>query len=1442
MSAIGRDAGIGSEDFEVAAVSDHRSAFHGQRMPLAQPGTVNAAIKQTLAGLAETAGVAYISEVTQNADGTYQVEIRTRGKAGQANGPTLTLRAKACSLTGSDVGRGAVNRDTGEATVEISDRAVSRAVPRALAHAIAVAAAILDGSAARATILADQVLSAENLADLSAVSPDLSAVSPEDRARLAELRYEAGQLGSLNPVRSWRAAREVTALMRLLGLVAGTPSLERPGEFENQSTDYRTRLRALSMADLTLVGNLNDTVPQVGSLPAAVAGTSTYVVKGALSALVFGVVPAGVLSFAALASAEGRLATVAAVVGVSGIAGSIATTMAERRHARRTVILDSRREGTLPPAERRAVLDLQAGQLERQVSDTLRRVREIDLFASPDARDADRAAADGTLVEATALDGLPLDVAVAASSAAAPTADQRISKRITVPPLGSWIMRHAGGRVIGFFAGLAAHEIAVSHLGLASYPQIIQLLGVVIGASVITAFSQRWFARKGAEAEDLNADAKQQRQVHRVQARTDPQLRDARRNQTTQEGTAAYRQALAGRLATAEQALVDSADEPATVQAAVDTLRTEALALSSSLEMSGPSRAADLADRAATVEEVAVTVKAKPDSTFIPDGRRRSHSGRVERQARATLSQLGAPDRVVFNTTDQDGIVELEYENQKPVRISVVAVPAKTLSGDHSVVAEAHWDGGTNSYRVSVSDQASEPTVGRAVLTALDQVLGTRPFEPTGRDDQLLPGPTIGPIDPADLTANDHDRVAKITRLLDSLDGARPWSRRRPAAEYQAALRAAGLDVLARGEGRIDAYGGQRRRQVLDRDLLARLEARDPLPAKTASLRIHLAKTLFSVLPIAVGIPVFLGAANGLAAANLLRMGIGAVSPLFVGTVTAIAEWRFNSGQEARERGLEIGNTKPSSHQLALEQEFVRSVIDGVEDERRHAEVAEELLTQRRRTFQAALSHAAAKGLLPAESLPDILDALSPPNTPAADPATTGQDDGAPDPDGLPGPDSRDADRAHQSANEPQTDVDRTGQRAKVTGRKPKAPRHAYAGLILVPRVVAAGVTIGLFSLFGPEAFGMADIFRPGQWGKLGNDDYLQVLAGSLLGGMAAVASTLTAVGGRKVGDATADAENVRDAQLSTHVELRRGGLQEVRLAPLKLAQQLAEARLADALDGVNRKKALPEPRSDQVAHDEVNDPSGTHPPDSGNPPPPRGDLPSSPDDGPTDPAPNVETEEEFFERMRREVNTTGWDDDDSWCACRLDLPCGRELPRLPVPPDQGPHTEHDGPAWVEHCPPTYIQDLPPVPPPCPPARPPPLVDISPPTHVTPPVEPAPDGPPADTAPPGSIGPNVRWFEFTDPWGNQHLIAIIEWVPPGGDCIRLLVWLVFPAGSSTPVVILAELVGRAPPLAIREHISAVADSILPLLVEQAPRLDPLAGAFRSVLHTRRNPD
>ena len=84
-------------------------------------------------------------------------------------------------------------------------------------------------------------------------------------------------------------------------------------------------------------------------------------------------------------------------------------------------------------------------------------------------------------------------------------------------------------------------------------------------------------------------------------------------------------------------------------------------------------------------------------------------------------------------------------------------------------------------------------------------------------------------------------------------------------------------------------------------------------------------------------------------------------------------------------------------------------------------------------------------------------DALSPPGTPAADPAATGHDDGAPDPDGLPGHDSRDADRTHQLANEPQTDVERTGHQAKVTGQKPKASRRAYAGLIFVPPIVAAG-------------------------------------------------------------------------------------------------------------------------------------------------------------------------------------------------------------------------------------------------------------------------------------------------------------------------------------------------------------------------------------------------
>ena len=84
----------------------------------------------------------------------------------------------------------------------------------------------------------------------------------------------------------------------------------------------------------------------------------------------------------------------------------------------------------------------------------------------------------------------------------------------------------------------------------------------------------------------------------------------------------------------------------------------------------------------------------------------------------------------------------------------------------------------------------------------------------------------------------------------------------------------------------------------------------------------------------------------------------------------------------------------------------------------------------------------------------------------------------------------------------------------------------------------------------------------------------------------------------------------------------------------------------------------------------------------------------------------------------------------------------------------------------------------------------------------------------------------VWWLDFVDPWGNHHLIALLQWPTPNGGSISLVIWLIFPADSSAPVVVLAELVGTAEPLALREHTAAVADTVRTVLLDQIPDLDP----------------
>jgi len=82
------------------------------------------------------------------------------------------------------------------------------------------------------------------------------------------------------------------------------------------------------------------------------------------------------------------------------------------------------------------------------------------------------------------------------------------------------------------------------------------------------------------------------------------------------------------------------------------------------------------------------------------------------------------------------------------------------------------------------------------------------------------------------------------------------------------------------------------------------------------------------------------------------------------------------------------------------------------------------------------------------------------------------------------------------------------------------------------------------------------------------------------------------------------------------------------------------------------------------------------------------------------------------------------------------------------------------------------------------------------------------------------------WLDFVDPWGNRHLIGLAEFSCPGGGSIFLLAWVIFPAGSTTPVIVLAELLGTTDLFALRQHVESVADDVLPLLVEQVPELVP----------------
>lgn len=81
------------------------------------------------------------------------------------------------------------------------------------------------------------------------------------------------------------------------------------------------------------------------------------------------------------------------------------------------------------------------------------------------------------------------------------------------------------------------------------------------------------------------------------------------------------------------------------------------------------------------------------------------------------------------------------------------------------------------------------------------------------------------------------------------------------------------------------------------------------------------------------------------------------------------------------------------------------------------------------------------------------------------------------------------------------------------------------------------------------------------------------------------------------------------------------------------------------------------------------------------------------------------------------------------------------------------------------------------------------------------------------------------WWSFLDPWGNRHLITVLDWPLPGGGSIRLLVWLMLPSGGTTPVVVLVDIAGSADPTGFRQHVAALADYAGDLLAQQVPELE-----------------
>ncbi|MBA3278460.1 MAG: SMI1/KNR4 family protein [Geodermatophilaceae bacterium] len=1374
----------------------------------------------------------------------------------------------------TDVAQTTFNQQTGQWEIRISDRAKGRAVMRAVVHEIAEAGAILDGVTNRADILTDEAINGDQ-----ALSP--SRLSPHDRGRIAELRYLAGLVADAKTGLPSRASKDVDALLRALGLVAGRPDPDT-GSFLGRSKGYAQRRAALDPSVQLIVDQLN-TLPRVGSVPSGVPGKLDSFWKAAANAGFVGALPAGALAGAAVVSGLGAaLFPVAAVIFFAESSGAFASTFLERRQALHAEHAATREQ--LKHALSREAVPL----IGRQAADLRGRIEEANHRSQRYESGNPVPLPDPGHARETALERAAREAKAALE---APIPDESIEKIPWYRPIqlarslgqDAWFMRTAPSVVVRL--GVAA--LAVVIVG-APVPLAVGFAVANLGAL--------WAGRlEGNQGRSL-APGQERERVARE--KIDALMAEARIERDTSP------------LLERQQALAERRDRLSDLSNKLDLLRDAVL------------RGAPLAAVKAAAEDAAAA--AQPDPTApdprtqsresdlaaalhvpaIPgrhdDGSGPSRPSRVVRQATRALSTLKAEDvKSVegYRADVKNGIVEVSYEGQiLPLQFRVEAVPAEVLSKDLTgadspvarVLPPNPGAAQPDAHTLQIYEGATGPEVIWAARMALDQLLYARFGAPIAGS-QLTDGLTSGPLGP--LSALDRARADDLARALDHLDAARSWAlnRHNQDSYYEAALRAAGLDLTDP-----DPASAARRRAALDDELLARLQARE-LPSTTRPLLEHQKKWLKIMAGPAIGAPALivgfaaLGTVPMADALYLPRLLAEVAAPLAYGATRGFFEWNFNRLTEAAQRRALAEQPAAAQDIRNAERGYRDTVADtlaGKEAEIREVEAA---LAARKAVLDAAVARSERNARLASSPLRRAVDALfrrADPN-PVSGRITPVSPAPTPPPPAAPPPGY------------------------EVPPAKPIPGWWAFIGMTAGSILASVGAYTGIGTI--GDGLSLGEIADVENWkdiaGPEGADPRTALLVGSVTGPAILLGTVLGSAVERWFAGKQAELAAAREGALAAHEADRQARDQRSVLDPLR--QELAEA--ADELSGKQAAQAdrraeqdarleqaapLRGPGTLRAAGDRVRSVMGgvfgdrgsdeTGDPDTGtsSPEAPHGEQSSSdPSRGPdqtadptkSDPGkprtplpPVLESEEDFFNRMRTEVNTTGWDDDDEWPVPVIAQPS--PPPKMPTKPKPPPHQPEPQPAPPEdsikppkpaplppvpppYCPPEDEPVSPPVapappvdegpqpaPPPLPepPALPPPVPPIPPvppvPVPPIPPIPPIPvppippvPVPPIPPVPPPHFGNRptvVWWLDFVDPWGNHHLIALLQWPTPNGGSISLVIWLIFPADSSAPVVVLAELVGTAEPLALREHTAAVTDTVRTVLLDQIPDLDP----------------